>query len=147
MCDESHKRSCPDQVAAVELSWHGGEAESVTSETIVALTICENSVPLLQSQNYTELWKSMSDNLQNVVAALDAVYTSHDRGEAEAYLTHAEINLPGYYSMLLHIYTNPGYNRLVQSLASITFKNGVDKYWRKSAKQYEVPIFAKNPRS
>lgn len=73
--------------------------------------------------------------LEQVGKALAAVHSADDRVAAEAFLTYAETNIFGYYPMLQHISQSNEYDKNTRILASIGFKNGMDKYWRKSAKK------------
>lgn len=78
-------------------------------------------------------------SLDQVGKALAAVHSTHDRVSAEAFLTYAEINVIEYYPILQHIYLDDVYEENTRILAAITFKNGIDKYWRRSAKKYTLP--------
>ncbi|KAJ3319161.1 Importin-11 [Blyttiomyces sp. JEL0837] len=52
--------------------------------------------------------------------------------DAEAQLKIWE-TIPGYYSALLEISSNQSLDHAVRHLAALYFKNGIDKYWRKTA--------------
>ena len=41
---------------------------------------------------------------------------------------------PSFFSSLLTLYASSAYDHKLRSLAIIYLKNGIDKYWRKSAK-------------
>ena len=76
----------------------------------------------------------MIDLLQ-LSEALSRATTVSGRISAEALLSDAEIQMPNYYSALQYIYQTPSYDQSVRLLAAITFKNGIDRYWRKTAKK------------
>ena len=74
--------------------------------------------------------------MENIIAALNAAQYHATRRAAEDYLRDAAIQVPLYYAYLLQIATDA--NNVPEEskiLAAIQFKNGVDRYWRKSAKQ------------
>lgn len=56
-------------------------------------------------------------------------------------LKQAEVKLaewetePGFYTTLHGVFTDPNADVNVRWMAAVYFKNGVDKYWRKNAKQ------------
>lgn len=53
--------------------------------------------------------------------------------QAEIYLKNAETQLAGFYEMLQHVYLDETLDEGSRWVAVIYFKNGIDKYWRKSA--------------
>lgn len=75
--------------------------------------------------------------MEQICFALEATHSGPRSSEAEAFLLSAETECPGYYSLLQQIYIDPASraNEASRLLAAISFKNGIDKYWRKSAKQ------------
>ena len=56
-----------------------------------------------------------------------------NRRKAETQLSEWEIN-PSFYSSLLQLFCNTQLEMKIRSLSIIHLKNGIDKYWRKSAK-------------
>lgn len=77
----------------------------------------------------------MSENLQAIADALYAVHKSQHRSEAEAFLSQCETNTPGFYQILQHIYMSESFEEDTRTLAVIYFKNGIEKYWRRTAKK------------
>lgn len=61
-----------------------------------------------------------------------ASQVDHERQSAEARLAQFEC-IPHFWANLLQIYFEPQINQRVRSLSIICIKNGVSKYWRKSA--------------
>lgn len=53
---------------------------------------------------------------------------------AEQKLSEWEVE-PGFYSLLLGIYSDHTIDVNVRWMAAVYFKNGIDKYWRKNASQ------------
>lgn len=78
----------------------------------------------------------MSDDVRVVAEALSLANNPHTRRTAESYLGHCELSTPGFYSILQRIYLSEKYEENTRVLAAISFKNGVDKYWRKTAIKY-----------
>jgi len=71
-----------------------------------------------------------------LLAALRSAASGHDgeRKAAEAQLAANE-TAPGYYSTLLQIVgLRDQVDLQTRQIAALLFKNGLDKYWRKSAK-------------
>ncbi|ODQ67404.1 ARM repeat-containing protein [Nadsonia fulvescens var. elongata DSM 6958] len=72
----------------------------------------------------------------NIFQALQAASSQDAAGPrkpAEAQLKQWEI-LPGFYSMIQDVYLDRSVSLSIRWIAVIYFKNGVDKYWRKTAK-------------
>jgi hypothetical protein len=74
---------------------------------------------------------SPQDVLQALALALspDPQQRSHSLSQLQQWAT-----LPGYYSLLVGIFTaRGGVQQEIRLQAALQFKNGVDKYWRKGA--------------
>ncbi|XP_039175701.1 importin-11 isoform X3 [Crotalus tigris] len=78
----------------------------------------------------------------NVVLQVLTQATSQDTSvlkPAEEQLKQWETQ-PGFYSVLLNIFTNHNLDINVRWLAVLYFKNGIDRYWRRMAVQFNFPI-------
>ncbi|ORY80485.1 armadillo-type protein [Protomyces lactucae-debilis] len=75
--------------------------------------------------------------MEMLVAALEAAASGSMAKEAETYLQQAETQFPGFYPSLQRIYLGQHMTAVSEPariLAAITLKNGMERYWRRSAK-------------